>query len=95
MKAKFIKKTTLLFLTAFIVCVGCTNETSVSEQLGKDLRTTIDDFNKGFNPKKETKREYIGMGATIIYLKETNQIDSVSIDLHRLLQIQDSLSRRE
>jgi hypothetical protein len=80
----------LCILLALVMCVGC-DGTSLSEQLGKDVRSITDDFNKGFEPK-QNKREYIGMSATIIYLQETNQLDSVTIDLHRLLQIQDSLS---
>jgi hypothetical protein len=86
------------FKLGYVICIllilfmgtSC-DETNISEQIGKDVRKITDDFNKGFNPE-QSKREYIGMTATIIYLQETNQLDSVTIDLHRLLQIQDSLS---
>ena len=80
----------LYLVLALVMCVGC-DGTSPYEQIGKDVRRISDDFNKGFKPE-QPKREYIGMSATILYLKETNQLDSVTIDLHRLLQIQDSLS---
>ena len=80
----------LYLVLALVLCVGC-DGTSLSEQIGKDVKSITEDFNKGYKPT-ETKREYIGMTATILYLQETNQLDSVTIDLHRLLQIQDSVS---
>lgn len=82
---------TLHLVLALILCVGC-DGTSLSEQIGKDVRSITEDFNKGYKPT-ETKHEFnIGMTATIIYLQETDQLDSVKIDLKRLLQIQDSVS---
>lgn len=89
-KLNLRKAYTLCVLLVLVFCVGC-GERSLSEKIGKDVRSITDDFNKGYK-SPEQKREYIGMTATIIYLQETNQLDSVTIDLHRLLQIQDSVS---
>lgn len=77
----------LLLLLIIILNVGCDGP-SFTEQIGEDIREISDEFNKGYKPEK---REVIGMTATLIYLQETNQLDSVTIDFHRLLQIQDSV----
>ena len=44
---------------------------------------------------QKPKGNYIGMSATIIYLQETKQLDSISVDIERLIQIQDSLNIEE
>lgn len=78
----------VLWLALFI---SCTDQPSLVEGLGKDVRTIQSEFEKGYS---QPKREAIGMTATLLYLQETNQIDSISIDLYRLLQIQDSIASK-
>ena len=39
-----------------------------------------------------TDNDYLSMSATLIYLRETKQLKDFTIDLHRLIQIQDSLN---
>jgi hypothetical protein len=85
-------KIKIMYLILGLLLMSC-DGTSLSEQIGKDFRSISDDFNKGFKPAGSTSNT-IGMSATIIYLQETNQIDSVSIDLFRLLQIQDSINSK-
>ena len=43
----------------------------------------------------EVKGEFIGLSATILYLQETNQIDSVNIELSRLIEIQTVINTKK
>jgi len=84
---------TLLSIVIVTACIGAVIFSTLIYDDGKNIGKMQSDYKKAeIHYKDISEGKQVGRQSILLYLRETNQIDSIKIDLHRLFTIEDSIS---